>query len=1517
VFYASKYLYATTNLFIAVNLILVLGLPHADAQSTVALNESLSVNSSPMKVGVAVSSSNYYDAGQLFKNLLAAANPGFEGFIQQEIVGCISGSTTTCVNNYQWDQAPLNYWAGATAYFCCSASSANPNFGLTRTISSSTTSAGSTGPTYTFTPALPNPVATDDYFSVTHQVDSTGSSIPGWQLSGSAAGETSNVPPGSSGLQALSLPSGACASGYADTTGSHDYLLLQTGQTFGFSLKTIAISGNPVISVSITRLNGLGGGVSPASQSLSPSASWTTQPLSFNGAENTGVAYGDLEIRLCNTGTGTAYVDDADFERTSNLNASNTSVYRDEVVASLEALNPGSLRLWDYQLGETLADWTNPIFGRHFQSSLQGQSYVTATSGRNAGSTAQGLTDFLGLCELIGAKPWITIPVSWPAADYSNLIDFLAGGANTVYGAKRIASGHPATYGSTLGTIYIEFGNEPWNSVFAGINMPNFSYATTSNGMLSYGHWSGTAMSVMKGNSNYSSAFRLIVNMQAVSTYEYTNHILPNNSYLDAVSVAPYIGTGQLNSAATLDAEWNPDTAFAWGDSNDTAGSAGNGWTYAYVAGQSKPVYIYEDNENQISGSVTTAVLQNHSSSFMAGTTVAQQMLEHLKILGPNAPQNIWSLAQDQFTNSSSVSIPLYGIIKEAGGEWSGTGGFIQRPLALATQIANDSIIGPEYSSSVTNPDTYSTGPANGFAAESRVPYEFAYCFKNNSSRSCVLVNTDPVNSHTFVLTGDSAPSAATTRTLSMAGNTIDTCNNESATACVSIVTTQNVSLPGGVVTVGPGTIEGLDFAARAAASPIISSVAAGNIGTTTAAITWTTDQPSSSQVNYGTTTAYGSVSALSSSLVTLHSVILTGLTPGTAYNYAAISADAGGAAASGNFTFITAPLIPVLSVISPVGGAHGNTGSNPAPTSLSIPYSSQGGNTIVAVCALGSTASSVASITDSGSFWAFRAFVNNGSAVRTEIWSTAAGGSVASQAFKISFSSGAPASCALEEYAGVQSIGTTATTEATSGNWSVSLATQDPGDYVVAGIGANSYYGYTTISGTSRQLGGLTSNAGNNYAEIALCDSTAATPSVVSCSSVSGPAPWAAPAVELRSTGATPVPAPIISAISAGNATTTSDTITWTTSQPSSSQVEFGTSAAYGSMSALNTAPVTSHSVTLTGLTAGTSYNYAVISTDSGGSATSANLTFSTPAAVVPAPVISSVASGSITTTTATITWTTDQLSSSQVEFGTSTAYGSVSALNTSPVTSHSVTLTGLTPGTFYNYAAISTDSGGTTTSANLTFSTFPSLGLTAISPVGGAHGNTGSNPAPGGLSIAYSSQSGNTVVAVCALGNITSSVATITDSGSSWALRAAVNNGSAVRTEIWSTGAGNSVASKSFNIGISGPSPASCAIEEYAGVQSLGTTATSEATSGNWSVSLATQDPNDYVVAGIGANSYYGYTTISGTARQLGGLTANAGNNYVEIALCDNTAAMASVLSCTAVSGSAAWAAPALELR
>ena len=89
---------------------------------------------------------------------------------------------------------------------------------------------------------------------------------------------------------------------------------------------------------------------------------------------------------------------------------------------------------------------------------------------------------------------------------------------------------------------------------------------------------------------------------------------------------------------------------------------------------------------------------------------------------------------------------------------------------------------------------------------------------------------------------------------------------------------------------------------------PVISGVAAGSIGATSATITWTTNENSNSQVEYGTSEDYGQVTTLNPSLVTAHSQGLSGLTAGRLYHYRVKSRDAAGnLAVSADFSFTTA----------------------------------------------------------------------------------------------------------------------------------------------------------------------------------------------------------------------------------------------------------------------------------------------------------------------------------------------------------------------------------------------------------------------------------------------------------------------------------------------------------------------------------------------------------------------------------------------------------------------------------
>jgi len=97
---------------------------------------------------------------------------------------------------------------------------------------------------------------------------------------------------------------------------------------------------------------------------------------------------------------------------------------------------------------------------------------------------------------------------------------------------------------------------------------------------------------------------------------------------------------------------------------------------------------------------------------------------------------------------------------------------------------------------------------------------------------------------------------------------------------------------------------------------PAISSVSASLITSNSATINWATNEVASSQVEYGLNTNYGTLSGFNSSLVTSHSVLLSGLSPSTTYHYRVKSSDtAGNPATSGDYTFITTAASLTLSV--------------------------------------------------------------------------------------------------------------------------------------------------------------------------------------------------------------------------------------------------------------------------------------------------------------------------------------------------------------------------------------------------------------------------------------------------------------------------------------------------------------------------------------------------------------------------------------------------------------------------
>ncbi len=117
--------------------------------------------------------------------------------------------------------------------------------------------------------------------------------------------------------------------------------------------------------------------------------------------------------------------------------------------------------------------------------------------------------------------------------------------------------------------------------------------------------------------------------------------------------------------------------------------------------------------------------------------------------------------------------------------------------------------------------------------------------------------------------------------------------------------------------------------------APVISSVTTTSIKNTTATVTWSTDESSDSQVEWGITTTYGFVSALSSIMTASHLQSLDNLTANTTYHFRVKSRDtAGNLSTSSDYTFRTTNQMDILTGLVAAYGFDEGTGTSTADAS-------------------------------------------------------------------------------------------------------------------------------------------------------------------------------------------------------------------------------------------------------------------------------------------------------------------------------------------------------------------------------------------------------------------------------------------------------------------------------------------------------------------------------------------------------------------------------------------------------
>lgn len=171
----------------------------------------------------------------------------------------------------------------------------------------------------------------------------------------------------------------------------------------------------------------------------------------------------------------------------------------------------------------------------------------------------------------------------------------------------------------------------------------------------------------------------------------------------------------------------------------------------------------------------------------------------------------------------------------------------------------------------------------------------------------------------------------------------------------------------------------------------------------------------------------------------------------------------------------------------------------------------------------------------------------------------------------------------------------------------------------------------------------------------------------------------------------------PEILNVAIASVTETSAVIKWQTDKPTTSQIILRDNDGTRTQTEPGAVLATDHRLTLSNLKAGTTYKYTVTSKDADGNQVSKEgvITTSRQMDLMP-PLMSAVKVLSITESSVSVGWMTDEPATSQVKFGRTSSYGSDTPLDKVLTTNHLVTINGLSPDTEYHFALKSTDTSG-----------------------------------------------------------------------------------------------------------------------------------------------------------------------------------------------------------------------------
>ena len=766
----------------------------AQTPTTITIGTNVQL-SSVKHLGINLGGEDYWDSRQMTRNIIFR-NPGFEGETWQSIIHCKTITSYTCTDDNPLAVWPTNFFQNATAEFIAGGAT-----GVTVTVKLSYVASASkgTGVELQFlTP--PAGMLAGDYLVV--RMARPGNAPAGWTTSitngASLATDFSDISPASPGVQALQInASGANQSaqiiGYADSQAGNSFLQLHGGYTLSFRAK--GLGGSNQVLVNLYRSTS-GASIQYFKQTVALTSSWQDYSYYFQ-TNDTGVQ-GTIVLMFQAT-QSSMYLDDV--QVTADSAPSNPTAFRNEVVSTLQALQPGILRYMDggTDFGSSIDNMLAPPLAR----------VRPGYSGTNSESDdiPMGLHEFMVLCQTVGAEPWYTLPPGMSAKEMSNLMDYFGGSSTTVYGAKRAALGQTAPWTSVFPTIHLELGNEVWDTIFTGANMVVPA---------GYGQRATTLFGTAKASSSYSSkSFDLVLDGWAIGT-TWNKGVLAASSNYDSIDLAPYL-FNSFNDTSSTENIFGP--MFAQPESLDSV-STGSVYAQAQIAAAANPpanVNIYETNLSTLTGSATQAYVNSTVPSLGAGLTVTEHMLLMMRDLGiRNQSMFLLGGYQAPFAGPvSNMKVPLYGSVIDMGGLTNRV-----RPNYIAEQLANSAILPTMLTAtqSGANPTWNQSLSTNDKISLAAAHYIQSFAFTNGAQNNIILFNLHRTQALPVVFAGVNAPTGPiTVTTLTSAAIT----NSNETAANVATTTSSQTLLAGATMTLPPFSMTVINSAAASGSSSI------------------------------------------------------------------------------------------------------------------------------------------------------------------------------------------------------------------------------------------------------------------------------------------------------------------------------------------------------------------------------------------------------------------------------------------------------------------------------------------------------------------------------------------------------------------------------------------------------------------------------------------------------------------------------------------------------------------------